>query len=149
MFEDMIQMRDSESRYLFPLPDVSESDELPVVPDSLSTDEFPPLESTPAEMGIPQRRQRSQSTASADTRTDADAGTTAPIFQFLAVELCLFMILFFVLSVLTQAIAPGIQAPNWKLAVTALCFHVFLESSMLWFGGRMLGSLLSRTGRKD
>lgn len=142
-------MRDSESRYLFPLPDMNESDELPIVPDSLSTDEFPPLESTPAEMGIPRNRQRPQPDSASGTKTETEAGTAASVFQFLAVELCLFMSIFFILSVLTQATAPGIQAPNWKLAVTALCFHAFLEGSLLWFGGRMVGNLLSGTGRKN
>ncbi len=145
MFDDMIKMRDSDSRFLFPLPEQEEIMDEPLISASLQTDEFPELKATPAEMNTSQVERKRKEKAAASRKARQTDSPALVIFQFLAIELCLFMVIFFMLSVLTQATAPGIQIPNWKLTVVSLFFHVFLEGSMVWFGERPLGLLLTRS----
>lgn len=145
MFDDMVKMRDSESRYLFPLPEQDDIIDEPPMSASLQTDEFPELKATPAEMNTSQVERKRKEKADAARNAKQTDSPALVLFQFLAIELCLFMVIFFVLSVLAQATAPGIQIPNWKLTVVTLFFHVFLEGSMLWFGARPLGLLLTRS----
>ncbi len=136
MFDDMMRIRESESRYLFPLPEEEHAtDGVPLLSDEVDDDH--------AEQDLTIEKPRPASPVRSSPREKNASSSTPRFFLLITVELCTFMVLFFCFTVLCRMAAPQLVIPNWKIAIVGLSFHAFLEGSLVWFGARPLGVILA------
>lgn len=141
MFDDMMRIRESKSRYLFPLPeDEHMTDGVPLISDDLEEE---PVSDLTLEKPRPASPVRSRPKPA---RSDSSA---TRVFLLITVELCTFMVLFFIFTVLCRMAAPQLVIPNWKIAVVGLCFHAFLEGSLVWFAASPLGVVLAEKAAEN
>ncbi len=135
MFDDMMRIRESESRYLFPLPEEEHmTDDVPLISDEMDDDGQTDLTIEQPRPASPRRSRPPQK---------GSDSSVIRVFLLITVELCTFMVLFFCFTVLCRMAAPQLVIPNWKIAVVGLSFHAFLEGSLAWFGARPLGVVLA------
>lgn len=141
LFDTVIQNRKEESRFLFPLnvPDRDEMEILPELDEDLDREETSdfnnqgPVVNTP--VSLPGK---STSPISRELQEKA-----SHLLILATAELLFFMALFLLLSMLAKVAAPYLILPNWKLAVTCLCYYGFITVSSLYFTGKTTASVLA------